>query len=94
MHCTYVLKNKKRFYTILLLISFIITMPIFASTVYGFKDTSYVSVNVKDGDNLWNIVSSYSQGGDIRKYIYEVKKLNKMKDSNIYPGQNILLPVK
>jgi LysM domain. len=94
MHGTYVLKNRKRFYTILLLALFIITMPVFASTVYGFKDPSYVSVNVKEGDNLWNIVSGYSQGRDIRKYIYEVKKLNKMQDSNIYPGQSILLPIK
>jgi len=94
MHGRFVLKNKKRFYIILLLLSFLITTPVFASTVYDSKEPSYVSVRVREGDNLWNIVSMYSKDKDIRKYIYEVKKLNKMNDSNIYPGQNILLPIK
>jgi len=94
MHGTYVLKNKKRFYIFLLLISFLITIPFFASTVYGYKEPSYVTINVNEGDNLWNLVSDYSKGRDIRKYINEVKKLNKMDDSVIYPGQSILLPLK
>lgn len=90
----YVLKNKKRFYIVLLLLSFIITTPVFASSIYESKEPAYDTVVVKEGDNLWNIVSEYSKNSDIRDYIYEVKKLNKMKDSNIYPGQTILIPLK
>lgn len=94
MKCNYVLKNKKRFYIALLLLSFIITTPVFASTIYESKEPAYDTVVVKEGDSLWNILSSYSKNSDIRDYIYEVKKLNKMKDSNIYPGQTILIPLK
>jgi len=94
MNGNYVLKNKKRFYIALLLLSFIITTPVFASTVYESREPAYETVVVREGDNLWNIVSGFSKNSDIRKYINEVKKLNKMEDSNIYPGQTILIPLK
>jgi len=43
------------------------------------------------GDTLWSIANSHRGQMDVRKYIYQIQKLNNIK-STIYPGQELLLP--
>ncbi len=48
---------------------------------------------VNSNDTLWAIVSencSFDQ--DIRKAVYEVKKINGLNSATIYPGQVIYIP--
>lgn len=41
---------------------------------------------VKAGDTLWSIADEYApKGTDKREYIYNVKKDNGLKNSNLYP---------
>lgn len=52
------------------------------------------SVIVKENDTLWDIASKeVNNKTDIRKYIYEIKKLNQITDSGtLVPGSTIRLP--
>lgn len=50
-------------------------------------------VVVVEGDTLWGLVQKhYAYKGDIRKAIYEVRKINALKDAVIIPGQVIYMP--
>ena len=46
---------------------------------------------VRSGDTLWHIAAQNRGRTDIRRYIYEIQKLNDL-GSTIYPGQTLLLP--
>lgn len=52
---------------------------------------------VRAGDSLWVIASDYCPSGvDRREWIDEIRALNDLSDSTIYPGQTliVLAPVK
>ena len=54
----------------------------------------YITVEVKPGDTLWHIAIDHSnKGKDTRKLIYEIKTINSLSDSSIFPGQLIKIPV-
>lgn len=45
---------------------------------------------VRRGDTLWEIADQYCPANvDKREWIYEVKCLNGLEDSSIYPGQRL-----
>jgi hypothetical protein len=94
MRRRYRLKNKRRFATFVLLF-------ILASVFTGFivnagasspQDNDYQVFKVEEGDTLWEIAAIYSVNSDIREYIYNIKKLNKLSNDTIYAGQILLLP--
>lgn len=90
----FVLKNKKRFLVFLACIGIIFMSALSVVNAYSYKEITPVNVVVREGDTLWEIAEKYGDGGDIRKYIYEIKKLNNMKDSEIIAGMVLQVPVK
>ena len=51
------------------------------------------AVVVTQGDTIWRMVQEhYNFKGDIRRAVYEVKKINGLKDTVIVPGQVIYIP--
>jgi len=93
MNRKYSLKNRKRFYAFVMLITISLSCVLFAVTVNG-ADTNneYITVTVKKGDTLWELARDYSKGSDIRRYIYKIEKANNMTDCNIYEGDILKLP--
>ena len=89
----YILKNKKRFLLFLLVVFSIFYLLFFVCTIEGYKEMEYKMINVSEGDTLWNIALKSNFEGDIRQYIYEIKKINNLKGSNIYSGSTIKIPV-
>ncbi len=94
-----VLKNKKRFALFVTFIVVIVTSFIFATYVYGYKSGDRENeegyrrtVMVKSGDTLWDIAEKYAVNTDIRKYIYEIRKINGLDDYTIFPGNILVLP--
>jgi len=85
----YVLKNRARFY--IFIIALLITVfTVFSVTgAYGYKETELKVIRIKSGDTLWNIAEKYNKKGDIREYIYELKKINNLKSSAIIAGENL-----
>ncbi|MDR0570657.1 MAG: LysM peptidoglycan-binding domain-containing protein [Clostridiales Family XIII bacterium] len=54
----------------------------------------YVIEEIKPGDTLWGLAKKYkTDGDDMRKFIFEIKKLNGISDSNVYPGQLVKVPI-
>lgn len=61
------------------------------STMEGI-DWQEETYHVKRGDTLWEISSRYCpETVDTREWIEEVKTLNGMTDSTIYPGQVLVV---
>ncbi|MCX7749708.1 MAG: LysM peptidoglycan-binding domain-containing protein [Clostridia bacterium] len=90
----YVLKNKKRFIIFILSIFCLMTSMIYSDIAYGSKVNQYLTVTVQSGDTLWSIAERFCNHGDIREYIYELKQLNSLSNSEIFEGDQIKVPAK
>jgi len=54
----------------------------------------YQTIQVSSGDTLWAIAGNWApEGMDVREYIYNIKKTNNMERSDIYAGDELLLPI-
>lgn len=89
----FVLRNKKRFAVTLGVLVVLSAFAFFAVKSYGYREPRYKLIAVQKGDTLWDIAIKNSDGSDIRRYIYEIKKINDMTDSIIYPGTLIKVPL-
>lgn len=62
---------------------------------YGRYQT-FTTYTVKSGDTIWGIASDLAalnpEYNDIRQYVAEISKLNKIYDGQIKAGQTILIP--
>ena len=47
---------------------------------------------VKQGDTLWSLSREFAPGADPRRFVYEVRRLNGLASSSIFPGQRLILP--
>lgn len=87
-------RRKKRL-LVLALTAFIIFGLSMAFNSGGASDVQeYVEFSVRPGDTLWNIARIHSPANmDIREYIYQIQVINNVKNSIIYPGDILLLPI-
>jgi len=80
---------------IFVLFTAIIILGLFITSfqrVSAANQDDFITIIVKDGDTLWNIAQKHTTGKDIRKAIYEIEKLNNIKKSIIYTGQQLKIP--
>ncbi|MBM7624130.1 cell division suppressor protein YneA [Sporohalobacter salinus] len=50
-------------------------------------------IKIETGDSLWKIVKEhYSTEINIRKKIYQIRKINKLSSAKLYPGQTLKIP--
>ena len=52
----------------------------------------YKSIEVSEGDTLWDIAEEYGDYQDKESYIVEIKELNHMDDDTIYSGSYLVIP--
>lgn len=88
----YVLKNKKRFFTFIIVNLILLTTIITCLTVNAQEKISFHTIVVRQGDTLWEIAQKYSTNKDIRSYIYDIEKYNNLDSATIYVGQELLIP--
>lgn len=88
-----VLKNKKRFSVFLVFVFSVIVTTVFTIFSYSCDIPKYKTIIVKTGDTLWDIAKIHASDSDIRKYIYNLKKINGLKDNTIYSGTALKVPV-
>lgn len=86
-------------------IAFIVFLLIFAfcSLAMGYsqddrKDeegaNSHLLIIVQEGDTLWKIAREHQrEGQDTRALIYGIRKINDLNTAQIYPGQQIKIPL-
>ena len=89
----YILKNKRRFYTLIFTITLLLFTTIFATNAYGYKEPVYKEITVRNGDTLWNIAQKYNSNNDVRKCIYEIKKTNHLETSEINTGLKLKIRI-
>jgi len=75
-----------------------ISIIIFASSLtlnaYSKNIPQFKYINVKEGDTLWSLASTYMDDIEIREAIYEISRHNNILNSSIYPGDVIAIPIK
>lgn len=56
-------------------------------------EEEYLQITVKQGDTLWNIAETHKpKGQDIRKFMYQIERLNELETLVLQPGQVLLIP--
>lgn len=95
------IKNKKKFIRGLLLIIAIVSLFISKST-FSFSEQNnrdYKTIYVSNGETLWEIAeneqknNAYYKNKDIREIVYSIKNTNKLGNSNLCEGQELLVIV-
>ncbi len=68
---------------------------IFLATAAQGADTGEVfkTVVVEKGDTLWDIANANYEGGDVRQYIRQIRKVNNLSDHTIFEGETLKLPL-
>lgn len=69
-------------------------VPLGTSNAY-LQSEIYDSVTVRQGDDLWSIVSRYvNDQEDIRDVIAATRQVNQLdRNARIYPGQTLKIPL-
>jgi LysM repeat protein len=90
-HRRFRIVSKRRFISSIIILITLIGLLNFV--LADDPDKTYQSYTVKPGDTIWKIAKNYSDiNKDIRDIIYEIKDLNNLKSSVIYPNQIIIIP--
>ncbi len=82
------IKNKFKFIRSMAIIIFLLIALSNISVAKSNEEAKIISYTVSNGETLWSIAEEYkAENEDPRQYIYDIKKLNNMDNSNIYEGQ-------
>lgn len=84
------IKNKVKFIRSIAILIFLLIALFNISIAKTNSESEIIDYTINKGETLWNIAKEYTPDNkDIRQTIYEIKQLNNMTDSTIYPGQTI-----
>ena len=84
------IKNKIKFIRSIAIVIFLLIALFNISIAKTDTEAEYIDYTISKGETLWSIAGEYKEKNeDIRQYIYDIKKLNNMTDSTVYPGQVI-----
>jgi len=88
------IKMKKNTIIITTVFIFVFISGFMITTYAGASNNDIIMYTVKAEDTLWIIAAeNISRNTDIREYIFNIKKINNLKDSLIYPGQELIIPI-
>lgn len=81
--------------SLMIIFTLIITFGVnfMSSSANTGNNTEFIKITVKTGDSLWLLAEKHDNNKiDLRKFVYQIKKVNNIGDT-IYPGQEILIPI-
>lgn len=86
------IKNMPRFILFLTILFVIISCltNMFFNKVFSHEEPKYKNITVCQGETLWSIAKELD--GNISENIYNIKKLNNLQNSNLYIGQELVIP--
>ena len=93
---TLVIKERKRFRSFIFAcvgIMLGIAVIALAQGATGEMQVKHRVVNVKSGDNLWNIAHDISPNEDTRTTVKKIMSMNSMSSPQVYEHQALLVPV-
>ncbi|AXN40769.1 cell division suppressor protein YneA [Peribacillus butanolivorans] len=86
---------KNYIYTILLAGSVFIFSILFSCTLDKNQNNNFLSIEVNEGDTLWEIAEKYEEADLTKKeFIGWIEEHNEVSADSIKPGQVIVIPVK
>ena len=91
------IKNPIKFIrsTLVLLILLYIIGSFFYNKTYAYKEYSFKTITVSEGETLWNIAefekenNEYYKNKDIREIVFEIRENNNLTTSNLVVGQEL-----
>lgn len=94
------IKNLPKFIrSILIILGIIIFMNLFISNkTFSHGENNYKTIYVAKGDTLWSIAKEekennpYYESKDIRDIINNIKTINKLKNSDLFTNQKLIIP--
>lgn len=86
------IKNMPRFilFLTILFVAISCLTNMFFNKVFSYEEPRYKSITVCQGETLWSIASDLN--GNINENIYNIKKLNNLSNSNLFIGQELIIP--
>ena len=86
--------NHKKFIRSLVIVVFLLIALFNVSIAKSSNEAEIIDYTIAPGQTLWSIAREYTPNSkDIRETIYEIKQLNNMTDSSIYPRQTIQIKI-
>lgn len=73
----------------------IIFISLFSLIGSGENSGNFINHEIESGESLWSIAAHYydSNNVDLRKIIYDIKKINNIDSSVITPGKELIIPI-
>lgn len=94
----YRIKDREKFQRFIILnilfvsiLSFILIASFTSNIVSGNAENTH-SIVVRQGDTVWSIASKIDTERDIRELVHEIQSKNTIVNSNIRPGQKLIIP--
>lgn len=83
-------------YAIILVVLSFGMVIVFAANTETANGAGFVKIVVKEGDSIWKIASKYSGDHDMSDsdFVKWVERQNGISLGQIYPGDEIIIPVK
>lgn len=84
---------------IIILLAIFALSIVFAKSSLSHREKEYITISVINGDTLWNIAENlqnnneYYSNKDIRYIISDIKNINNLTTSNLYIGQELIIPI-
>lgn len=70
-----------------------ILLGLLAPTLFASSDAApALTYEVKAGDTLWRLASTYAPDEDPRRFVFEVQELNGLDGGPLLPGQKLIVP--
>ncbi len=93
----YRIKSRRRF-TLFIIAMLLLTLTsvngmLGIYDVAGMTKCEYQTIEIKNGDTLWEIAAEYMPETEIRQAVYQLCELNKTSAAQLQPGQTIKIPV-
>jgi LysM repeat protein len=78
-----------------ILILSILFISLFSLIGSGENSSNFIDHEIKSGESLWSIAAKYYNKNDVdlRKMIYEIKKINNIDSALINPGKELIIPL-
>lgn len=84
------IKRKGRFFGFCLFIC----LAVNAIVPKAENPSDFRYVTVQSGDTLWEIAETYlPQGSDIRSFVWELKKINRLESGEVFKNQVLQIPL-
>lgn len=71
----------------------LLIITVCAKNINDKQPVVYETIVIEQGDTLWDLAKEYYPDKEIRSAIYEIRKVNDLKNSTIYEGQLIKVPM-